>query len=104
VAVPPVGLVDDQSVGHVVGGEQAGGGVPHVVVRHPGGGSGQDGQARGGAVEGLVIWGNEDPVPRCRRSPSCVRVRDRKSKRRIEERSRLDRLCIRPSPSRTVSR
>jgi hypothetical protein len=35
VAVPPLVLGDHRASGQVQGGEQAGGAVPHVVMRHP---------------------------------------------------------------------
>ena len=55
VAVPAVGLGDDRDDGHVVGGEQAGRDVTHVVVGHPRRGSRLYRQAGGGAVERLDL-------------------------------------------------
>jgi hypothetical protein len=57
VLVPPVGLGDHRAAGHVVGGEPAGGAVPHVIVGHPRGGRGQYRQAGRGPVEGLDLGG-----------------------------------------------
>ena len=55
VPVPPVVLGDHRAAGQVVGGEQAGGAVPDVVVRAALGRGGQHRQARGGAVQGLDL-------------------------------------------------
>jgi hypothetical protein len=55
VAVAAVVLGDHRSAGQVIGGEQAGGAVPDVVVGAALGCRGQHGQARGGAVQGLYL-------------------------------------------------
>jgi hypothetical protein len=80
-AVAAVEFTDHGAVADVERGEQAGDPGPAVVVGAALGHAGHHRQRRLGLVQGLVIWGNEDQVPRCRRSSCRVRVRDRKSKR-----------------------
>ena len=86
VPVAAVQLADHGAVGDIEGGEQAGDAVPGVVMGAPLGRAGDHRQHRLAQVQCLVIRGNEVQVPRCRRSRSRVRVRDGKSKRRIDER------------------